>query len=156
MKQQKIKVYRTTEGTIFELAFALLTIVVWGIIIWLLHRAPEVVPTHFRLDGTPDSYGSPFGVLFPCLIMTVVGGCMMLGAYFPHTIHMPFKMTTMRQYELAIRMMRIMGLLMPVLTLGIALTSLAMSKPSAWLVLSVIGLIILITIVFTVLIYRAK
>ena len=80
----------------------------------------------------------------------------MLGAYFPHTIHMPFKMTTMRQYELAIRMMRIMGLLMPVLTLGIALTSLAMSKPSAWLVLSVIGLIILITIVFTVLIYRAK
>ena len=42
MKKQRFKVERSTEGNIFELAFVLLTIVVWVAIVMLYHQAPDI------------------------------------------------------------------------------------------------------------------
>ena len=56
MKKQRFKVERSTEGNIFELAFVLLTIVVWVAIVMLYHQAPDIIPTHFGPSGAPDAY----------------------------------------------------------------------------------------------------
>lgn len=155
MKQQKIKVYRTTEGTIMEVVFLLMAVAVWGCIIYWVSRAPETVPTHFRADGTPDAYGSPMKILLPCIILTVLGGCMMLGAYFPHTVNLPFSISRPSQYPWVVRMMRIIGLLMLPLVFCIALSALALPSHSIVPVISSIAAPIVASIVFTILIYRA-
>ena len=92
MKQKeklKVKVHRTTEGTIFEVAFLVLAIIVWAIIIWQVSKAPNVIATHFDMNGHPNGYGSPWGLMFPCIMTTVVGACLLAAAYFPHTINVP-------------------------------------------------------------------
>ena len=152
----KIKVYRTTEGTLFELAFLVLAIVVWVLVILMLNNAPDVVATHFDASGRPNGYGSPWGLLFPCIITTVVGAGMLLGAYFPNTINVPVEVTTPRQYELLIRMTRIGALLFLLLTLAIPATALWLSPPSPWLIVGSVGLLFVDIIVFCVLIHRAK
>ena len=70
MEKNNIKVYRTVEGTIFEVAFLILAIIVWGLIIWFVKQAPYIVPTHFDASGNPNAWGSPTGIIVPCSIIT--------------------------------------------------------------------------------------
>jgi hypothetical protein len=84
---------------------------------------------------------------------------MMVCAYFPHKINMPTQITTPHQYELAIRMLRIMGLILLALTASIGYMSLVLGAhgtPSAVPILAVVGLLFVVIIVFTFLIYKAK
>ena len=144
------------EGTIFEIAFAIIAIIVWGLIIWLVHRAPDIVPTHFDASGKPNAYGSPAGATIPCVILTIAAIVMMVLAYFPRQINMPFKITNIRQVELAIRQLRIVGITFLFLPLAVAYMMLGMKTPSATPLLLVVGLIPLEFIVTSILIYRAK
>lgn len=144
------------EGTIFEIAFAIIAIIVWGLIIWLVHQAPDIVPTHFDASGKPNAYGSPTGVTIPCVILTIGAIVMMVLAYFPRHINMPFKITNIRQVELAIRQLRIVGITFLFLPLAVAYMMLGMKTPSATPMLVVVGLIFLEFIVTSILIYRAK
>ncbi len=156
MKQQKIKVYRTKEGTAFELVFLLFAILLWGYIAWLASHAPEVVPTHFGINGQPDAYGSPLEILLPCIITTVLGICMMAGAYFPHTVNLPVKLNSPRQYALVVRMMRVLGLLMLLLTLSIAFSALHQGSHGALLVLASVALMLIVIAVFIFLITKLQ
>ena len=94
---KSVKVHRTTEGTVFEVAFVILAIIVWGLIIWMIHRAPDIVPTHFDASGKPNAYGSPTGLLIPCIILTIGAVVCMVCAYFPRHINMPFEIRNIRQ-----------------------------------------------------------
>ena len=159
MKQKeklKVKVHRTTEGTIFEVAFLVLAVIVWAIIIWQVSKAPNVMATHFDMNGHPNGYGSPWGLMFPCIMTTVVGACLLAAAYFPHTINVPVEVKTPRQYELLIRMTRITALIMLLLTLVIPMTLLVFSSPQTWPVFSIIALMIAVIIYYCVQIHRAK
>lgn len=151
-----IKVHRTLEGTVLEIAFAIVAIIVWGIIIWLVHRAPDIVPTHFDASGKPNAYGSPAGVTIPCVILTIVAISMMVIAYFPRHINMPFEITNIRQVTLVIRQLRIVGITSLFLPLALAYMMLGMKTPSATPLLLLVGLIFLEFIVTSILIYRAK
>ena len=94
MKQKerlKIEVHRTTEGTIFEVAFAILAVTVWALIIWMLSKAPDVIATHFDGNGRPNGYGSPWGLLVPCIITTVVGAGLLVVAYRPTLSTCPWR-----------------------------------------------------------------
>ena len=153
---KKIKVYRTTEATVFEVAFAIVAIIVWALIIWLVHRAPDIVPTHFDASGKPNAYGTPAGATIPCVILTIAAIVMMVLAYFPRHINMPFKITNTRQVELTIRQLRIAGITFLFLPLAVAYMMLGMKTPSATPLLVVVGLILLEFIVTSILIYRAK
>lgn len=126
-----VKVNRTLEGTIFEIVVAAILIVSWVIII-------------INRNNLPASF--PFA---QCIITSVVSLCLMAAAYFPNSINMPVQINTPRQYALAIRMVRIIGVilsLMPVTTYFHSMLS---------TVFCVGGLIVVI-IIFSVLIYRAK
>lgn len=155
-KKQKIKVNRTKEGTFFELAFLVLAVVVWVLVILMMKNAPSVIATHFDAHGNPNGYGSPWGLLVPCIITTVVGAGLLLGAYFPHSLNMPVEVKTPRQYELLIRMTRIAAIIMLLLTLAIPATLLVFENPSPWPVLGMVGLLLLDIIVFCVLIHKAR
>lgn len=151
-----VKVHRTLEGTVFEIVFAIVAIIVWGIIIWLVHRAPDIVPTHFDASGKPNAYGSPAGVTIPCVILTIVAISMMVIAYFPRHINMPFEITNIRQVTLVIRQLRIVGITSLFLPLALAYMMLGMKTPTATPLLLLVGLIFLEFIVTSILIYRAK
>ena len=153
---KNVKVHRTTEGTIFEVVFIIVAIVVWGLIIWMVHQAPDIVPTHFDGSGKPNAYGSPAGITIPCIILTIVAIGLMVTAYYPRLINTPMKITNIRQVELSIRMTRVMGITLLLMTLAIAYIMLGMSSPSVVPVLVVLGIIFLEIIIFSILIHKAK
>ncbi len=157
MKPEKIKVNRTLEGTIFEFAFLVLLIAVWVFIIIALQKAPDVVPTHFDGAGHATSYDSKYSILF-ATIFTTIGGIIMLGgAYFPNNINLPVRIKTPRQYLLAIRMTRVLSLVMVALTAVIAYTSLVdYNEPSAVPILGTVGVMFAVIVIFCILILKAK
>ena len=81
--KERITVHRTTEGTIFEITILILAVIVWALIILMLSKAPDVVATHFDGRGHPNGYGSPWGLMVPCIITTVVGAGLLVVAYRP-------------------------------------------------------------------------
>ena len=153
MKKQKFEVRRTTEGTLFEVVFVVLTVIVWMAVATMLSHAPDTMPTHFGPSGQPDAYGNRWQVLFPCIVTTVVGLCMMAGAYFPHTLNLPVRIRNTRQAALGVRLMRLLGLLMVLLTLAIAVDTL---RGSVLYILLTVAAMVAICIVFTIFIYRRK
>ena len=153
---KKIKVHRTTEATIFEIVFVLMVLIVWGLIIWLVHRAPDIVPTHFDASGKPNAYGSPMGITIPCVLLTIGAIVCMVCAYFPRHINMPFKIRNIRQVELTIRLIRVTGVTFLLIPLAIAYTMLGMSSPSVIPILASIGLILVETVLFSIIIYKSK
>ena len=152
---KKVQVHRTTEGTVFEVAFVILAIIVWGLIIWMIHRAPDIVPTHFDASGKPNAYGSPTGLLIPCIILTIGAVVCMVCAYFPRHINMPFEIRNIRQVELAIRLLRVTGITFLLIPLALAYTMLGMSSPSAIPILATVGLILVETVLFSIIIYKS-
>ena len=153
---KKVKVHRTASGTIFEMAFILTALIVWGLIIWLVHQAPDIVPTHFDGSGNPNAYGSPVRVAIPCIIITIAAIICMVVSYFPRHINMPVKITNIRQVRLAITSVRVVGITMLLMALAVAYTMLGMSSPNPIPILAVVGLLLLEIIAFTVLIHKAK
>lgn len=154
MKRKKFEVRRTPEGTAFEVAFVILAVLVWVYVIVAYNQAPDTIPTHFGPTGALDAFGPKSRMFFPCLLSTVVGACMMVGAYFPHTINLPgVKIVHVRQASLAIRMMRILGLLMLALTAAIVND---MLNGHILLVFMVVIAMVLVCPVFVFLIYKAK
>ncbi len=151
-----VKVHRTTEATAFEIAFAVVAIIVWGLIIWMVHQAPDIVPTHFDASGKPNAYGSPTGVTIPCVLLTIGAVVCMVCAYFPRHINMPFEIRNIRQVELAIRLLRVTGITFLLIPLALAYTMLGMSSPSAIPILATVGLILVETVLFSIIIYKAK
>ncbi len=156
MEKKKIKVNRTKEGTVFEIAFVMLAVIVWALIILMLCKAPDVVATHFDGRGHPNGYGSPWGLVIPCVITTVVGAGLLVVAYHPHLINMPVEMKTPRQYELGIRSTRVAALTLLLLTLSIPCSLLLFESPTPWPVLGTVGLLLAIMTYYSVRIYKAK
>ena len=156
----KLNVVRTTKDKIFDVIFLVLTLTIWGIIIWLISRAPDIVPTHFGPSGKPDAYGSPTFILIPNVIMTVVAFICAFGVYFPFgSVNLPFVEGpgNERQKKLGVLLSRIIGIMILGIMLFIAIYSLAMKDHSSILpVVIIVGSLIGVSIVFTIMMYRAK
>lgn len=150
-----IKVYRTTEGTLFEIAFAIVAIIVWGIVVWMLYRAPSIVATHFDASGHPNAYGSPLPpVLLAGIITTVVGIAMMVTAYYPRWINMPVEITNIRQVKLLVRFVRVVGITTLIIPLIITYMMLVHQSPLP--VFLFIAVLFAEIIVFCILIHKAR
>jgi uncharacterized membrane protein len=151
-----VKVHRTMSATVLEMAFVLIAVIVWGLIIWMVHKAPDIVPTHFDGSGKPNAYGSPAGVTIPCIIITIAAiGCMVV-AYFPRYINMPIEITNIRQVRLTIASVRVVGITLLLMALAVAYTMLGMSSPHPIPILAVVGLLLVEIIVFTVLVHKSR
>ena len=154
MKKQKFKAERSTEGTVFELAFLSLAIVVWVAILLFYNQAPDIIPTHFGPSGAPDAYGSKAHIFFPCILITVVAAFMMAGSYFPHSVNLPgIYLVNERQAALNTRLMRILGIMLLLLAGAVALD---MLRGHLLFVLIMIVVVVLVCAVFIYLIYKNK
>ena len=160
MSKIKLNKERTTKDIIFDIVFLMLTLTVWGIIIWLISRAPDIVPTHFGPSGKPDAYGSPTFVLIPSGIMTVVALVCAFSIYLPFgTVNLPFNDGTgnERQKKLAVLLSRIIAIFLLGLMLFIAINMLALKDHESIMPVPIIvGLMLAVSLVFTILMYRAK
>jgi len=160
MSDIKLNVVRTTKDKIFDVVFLVLTLAIWGIIIWLISRAPDIVPTHFGPSGEPDAYGSPTFILIPSAIMTVVALFVAFSIYLPFgSVNLPFYNGpgNARQKKLAVLLSRIIALFILGLMLAIAVYTLAMKDhESVMPILVIVGLMIGVSLVFTIMMYRAK
>lgn len=153
---KNVKVHRTVEGTVFEAVFIVVAIIVWGLIIWMIHQAPDIVPTHFDGSGKPNAYGSPAGVTIPCVILTIAAiGCMVV-AYFPRLINSTVKITNIRQVELNIRSIRVAGITLLLMVLAVAYTMLGMDSPTPFPILAVVVLLLIEIMFFSIITYKAR
>ena len=126
-----VKVNRTLEGTIFEIVVAAILIVSWVIIIMNRNNLPASFP------------------FTQCITVSVVSLGMLIAAYFPNSINMPVQINTPRQYALAIRMVRIIGLILSLMPVTTYLHSMLST------VFCVGGMVVVI-IIFTVLLHKAR
>ena len=160
MSKIKLNVVRTSKDIIFDCVFLALTIAIWGIIAWLISRAPDIVPTHFGPSGKPDAYGAPTFIIIPSLILTVVALFVAFSIYLPiGSINLPFVEGTgnERQKKLGVLMSRIIALLLLFIMLFIAIYSLAMKNHDSILpVVLILAAVFGVAVVFTILMYRAK
>ena len=153
LPKNKNRLGRTFESTLFEAAFIILSLLSWGLIIWLVSHAPERVPIHFDFSGNADGWSSPSIVLLQCALSTVMGGLAMVMAYFPSCVHLPFPIETPRQIQLAMRMVRILAILLLIMGVAIAVSMLKTLHP--WPIFICMGIILATIILFTILVYRA-
>jgi len=154
MEKQMFKVGRTPEGNAFELAFVVSAILVCVYVVLVYLQAPETVATHFGPSGMPDAYGHKSKMLIPCVVTFIVAVCMMVGAYFPHSINLPgIDVPTERQEALGMRMVRVLGLMMLLLTAAIVHD---MFLGHIVMVFVVIILMLLTCTLFIFLMYRGK
>lgn len=160
MSKIKLNIVRTSKDMIFDCVFLILTVAIWGIIAWLISRAPDIVPTHFGPSGKPDAYGSPTFILIPSAIMTAVALFVAFSIYQPiGSINLPFVEGpgNERQKKLGVLLSRIIALLILFIMLFIAVYSLAMKNHDSILPLVIIlSAVFGVSIVFTVMMYRAK
>jgi uncharacterized membrane protein len=75
-------------------------IVAMWVMVWLQYdRLPEIIPTHFNLQGQPDDFGSR-GIL---LLLPVIATVLFVGMYFlkfiPHHFNYPVKKVTKENAE---------------------------------------------------------
>lgn len=152
--KEEIKVYRTKESTIFEITFLILALVVWGLIIWFVKQAPDIVPTHFDASGNPNAWGSPVRIVIPCAIITIAGIIMMILSYFPKYFNLVEKHKTPRNYALSIRMLRISSLLMLLLTLVLAWTLLQSTSRSPIPIISIVVIMVIVAIYTSIATHR--
>lgn len=154
MKKLNFKAGRTPEGKAFELAFVVLAILVCVYVALIYLRAPETIPTHFGPSGMPHAFGHKSKMLILCAIVFIVSACMMVGAYFPHSINLPgIDVPTERQEALGMRMVRVLGLMMLLLTAAIVHD---MFLGHIVMVFVVIILMLLTCTLFIFLMYRGK
>ena len=159
-KKLKLNIEHTTKDMIIDGVFLVVTLAVWGIIIWLISRAPAIVPTHFGPSGAPDAYGPPTFIIIPSAIITVAALFCAFSVYLPFgTVNLPFieGPGNARQKRLGVLLCRIVGFMLLAFTLFIAVYSLVLKDHSSILpVVIIVGLMIGVSIVFTILMYRAK
>lgn len=87
---------------------ALIGITIWGFLV-----APATIPTHFNLQGVPDSYGGKASFLFLPIVGIVLYALFAVLARYPHTYNYPRPITqenAARQYQLARTLLRWLNL----------------------------------------------
>lgn len=119
-RQPGVKVTRTVEGTAFEIAIALLNIIMWVTIGLLWSSLPEQIPVHFNFAGEANGYGEKWVLLLTGLCGTFVSALMCFCAYRPSSaVNMPVRMTTAAQFAAAVRMVRILGVIVSLMFISI-------------------------------------
>ena len=148
---------RTLEATVMEVTVLLLVLAEWVTTALLLVHGTENIPTHYDLKGNPDGWGSYVFILFP-ILGSLLPALYLYSAYSPDSeiVHLPVKVKSLRQCQLAARLHRIDGIIMAFLFLYINLT---LYRPDMFphvLVFVVAAILLLVVFIFSVMIRNAR
>lgn len=112
--KNRIKVYRTMEGNIFEAVTAVLLIIIWILTFKELGAWGNAAASTTAADG--EGAGK---ILIPNIAVTAATLLLLVSAYFPdRMINLDIKIRNTAQYALVIRMVRVLALETAVMFLG--------------------------------------
>lgn len=136
---KKVKVPRTTEGTMMEAIAGLVLIVTWVIAL-----------ARHQFDGAMGKDWLMGIIAFSIAIIVLLAAC-----YRPKFFNNARKLNNMEQVLLTIRMSRVLAIEFALTVLCNAITGNLMNPHPVWLWLPII-VILLTALFFTVLIYKAR
>ena len=114
MKRLRIKIKPDRFDYIIESITIIGLIVLFVLCIIYYGRLPDSIPTHFDLQGNPNSYGSKGSIWFlPILGAILYVGLTILSNY-PHTFNYPVNITSenaARMYKKGIMILRLLKLI---------------------------------------------
>ena len=106
-----MKVNRTKEGTMCEIACAVLLVIMWIVAIVLYKNSPQEVNTHFDITGTPDATGDKITILVIALAGTIATVVALISAYKPNKmVNMPFAVSNNAQFAKMVTMVRVIAM----------------------------------------------
>lgn len=109
--KSKSRLPRTTESKIFETVTALLLLLFWALTLRLYLNSPDVIPTHFDIDGTPNGYGGRGDLILIGVVGTFSALLFTIGSYFPKwLINVPVRIDTPRKTLIMARMARVLSI----------------------------------------------
>ena len=112
--KNRIKVYRTMEGNIFEAVTAVLLIIIWILTFKELGAGVNAASSTTAADG--EGAGN---ILIPNIAVTAATLLLLISAYFPdRMINLDIKIRNTAQYALVIRMVRVLASETAVMFLG--------------------------------------
>lgn len=127
-----VRVYRTTEGTIFECVAAVIIVVMWALIAYYFKDLPDWIPTHFDMTGNADGFASKHTLWILGIIGTLTTTLLLFSAYHPRFMNLPVKVTKPVHIAMAIRMLRIICIIIALLFVDIVL--MIVSNPYAYVI----------------------
>ncbi len=137
-------------------AIMLLTYIIVLISIW--SRIPDTVPTHFNAAGVADSYGSKRNLVFEPVLAAFLLLFLSLMERIPAIWNFPVAVTEEnreRLYKIAMIMMGGIKVLVTALLIDVGVSSLVEGYP-IWPMYMMLGVMIILIIVSTVQMVRAK
>jgi uncharacterized membrane protein len=118
----KIRPEPEVRDRIMEIAGLIGVVILWIIPAIAWSSLPEVIPTHFGIDGRADDWGSKNTLFILPLIATVLYGGMTLLNRYPYIFNYPVKLTEDNaegMYKRATRMLRIIKLILVLFFTGL-------------------------------------
>ena len=137
---KKVKVNRTLEGTIFEVAALIILIATWAV----------------AAATGQDDFSEVKGSLVALIVITIAVGIVLSTAYHPSKINFSLntRLENIRQVVLAVRLCRVVAVEISLLFLGIALTK-GVYNNAPWMIAPATFILVTV-IVFEYLIRKAK
>lgn len=102
----------------YEIAGWVLLLAIWGYIFFRFPLLPDVIPTHFSIDGTPDGYSNKKMVFLLPAIITILYAALTILNKYPHKYVYMVTITPLnarRNYQSATRKVRFFKFLLVIL-----------------------------------------
>lgn len=109
-EQPFIEIKKEPLDYFLEYTSLIVLIAIWGFTIYHFNKLPDIIATHFDLNGNPNGFGSKFTIWLLPVIITLVYMLIYVLNRYPHKFNYLTKITEQnahKQYQLASRMMRV-------------------------------------------------
>ena len=108
--QPIIKIKKEPLDYFLDYGTLIVLIATWGFTIYHFNKLPDIIATHFDLNGNPDGFGSKYTIWFIPVIVSLIYILIFALTRYPHKFNYLTKITEQnasKQYKLASRSMRI-------------------------------------------------
>lgn len=155
-----LKVNLTRVDVYFEIIAFLLLVASWLIPALMFGKLPDIIPTHFGINGKVDDWGSKASIfILPSISLIMFIGLSILNKY-PHIFNYPVKVTeenALQLYTKSSRLIRIIKLIIGLVFLSIEWQICNVSKNatlSIWFLLLIILVPVVLPVIMAITITR--
>jgi uncharacterized membrane protein len=137
------------KNNTFRLFALLLVLINAGYVFWKLPNLPDVIPTHFGMNGEIDSWGSKYTIFIPLLIQFGVSLLLDYTSRHPEKHNYPFQITDENkgaQYAASARLMQRLTILVGIIFTTISYAIVNAELPTYVVIFELVGLMALIIV----------
>lgn len=114
----KIKIEKRPQDLFIEFLTWTLLISLWIYVLYIYNKLPDRIPNHYDSDGNVIDYMSKNFVFFMPALITFLVPLLAIITNYPSSFNFPVKITpdnAIKQYTLAIRMIRVLNLMLVII-----------------------------------------